>query len=608
MSYIVRCKYKASVQLPEGVCGQASKEYACPGACSRKNNLCSLVQSFSAVFAQETGSEKPAGVVIKYSDEEKRKNWGISAGEDKPKQNSGLFSDIQKADVFVAPVSLPDTIAAAKSTEPLNKESPAEGLSVRKTTEKYNFKGVGAQNKAKESAESEILSIDKNLFQKFVIGGKVFSDNAAFRSSNNAQPLKNALRDIFTFWETKSVFKSGAELKDEFIWLLVCSSQRKILKSEVDGILLNESYDTSKKFFYLFYDVVFRYEPPRGFYWCDKKMSLDPLPAKFKDKEDFMVRYCKTANEGEQFRLFFWAHKEEVLHFLGCEGEESLFEDMTQALAKERGLIVHIDKHNNYFPTHLGTITQFIADMQKPSELSRMKDMVRFLQTYTVTAHGVFVRGESDKFVKSERNGLTEDESMYSSLNLSSSSAYASEYDCFVTLLREYVRVFKPAEVKIGSLRFTKNNYSLEIEENVRALCAALFGQVSDDVLYAAKSAAWLTKSIFEREILSNFICENKPRIVNLTELIADAGLNQNLEKYFALFPDPVFSFKKSELTAREYISQKMNGDVFTVCGHFKEDKIINAFFKAKIKTVPKVSLSELYSKYEEQYKDFILT
>ncbi len=533
--------------------------------------------------------EKKSSSTAKYSDEEIRAYWG----QENTSSASSTDSDMQSSNVGVN-----------SSNTALGVERHDNNQVVANANEFVRQKSFGRSQRSQSNSvpEADAILRPQENYEKIEIGGMQFTDKMTILSSEISQPLRNALWFIFSHWETRSVFKTETELRDDFIWLITSTSKRTFKKSEIDAILLNEEYGLSEKFFYLFYDIIYRYEPPKGFYWCDKVLSPDPLSSYFRDKKDFVVKYCNAYAQGEQFRLFYMAHKKEILHFLGSDNEEKLFEDMTLSLAKDVGEIVLIDKYNNYMPINMGKISSFIINMQQPTELNNMRNMVNFLEKYRVTRLGVVPRAIEYPFEKSVRDDLQEDVSMYATLRLNSSASYASEYDCFVTLLHEYVKVFNPSEIKIGELTFTQSNFSHELEEIVKNLCKSYFGQVADDVFADYKSRAWLAKSIYDRNILSTYVLENKSYVDKLMKLIS----NPTLEQYISMFDDCVIQLHYRDLTIHEYIAELVKEDIYTVCGEFREDNIIHEFFNYKIKNWSKTNLSELFNKYQRQYEAFI--
>ena len=586
---VARCNNRMWIQIPNNVKFKEGDVCPCPKSCT-----CFQKSEFCVVQVRQIDG-KQGNMTQKYSKEEIKQYWG-------QEDNSLSFNDNSK-----------DTILNASDL--LTKIDPSEHLQNNQLNEEREEtiaglskpKVFGTPHRVKPKNEDldndDSILKPQSKYEYFIISGEVFTDDLTIRSSRLlAQPLKNALWEIFSCWETRSVFKTDNELRDDFVWLLTSISKRSYKKSEIDAILNNSEYSISEKFFYLFYDVIYRYEQPRGFYWCDKPLSRDHLHSVFRDKKDFMVKYCNGHAQGEQFRLFYNKHKAAVLHFLSYDNEEMLFDDMTLFLAKEIGEIVLIDKYKNYTPINLGQISLFINNMHQPSELANMKNMIYFLEKYRVSQFGVVPRTIEFPFERSVRDGLQEDVSMYASLNLTSSASYASEYDCYVTLLHEYVKVFAPDKIKIGGLVFSRNNFSHELEEIVKDLCKSYFGKVADDVFENYKSHAWLAKSIYERNILSEYVLENRSYIDKLMQLISKPTLGQ----YIALFNDSKIQVNSTEFSIHEYIAEILQEDIYTACGAFREDDVVREFLNYKIRDLTKVNLGELFVKYQQQYETFI--
>lgn len=593
MISVARCNNRMCVQLPKNITCKIGDKIPCPHSCSYKLGLCAKIESFDAKSVWQLDEAK-AGSAAKYSDEEIKSHWG--------QESVTASSNITAIPSLVSDSNLSETDSAVEQQRSIP-SSPTGNESASEFSRPKSF-GKSHRTQSNNTPDVDAILKSQKSYEYFVISGKVFTDDMATRTSMPSQPLRNALWEIFSYWETRSVFKTETELRDDFIWLITAVLNRTFKKNEIDAILLNEEYGLSEKFFYLFYDIIYRYDTPKGFYWCDKVLSRDPLSASFRDRKDFVIKYCNPHAQGEQFRLFYQAHKREILHYLGSDNEEKLFEDMTLALAKDVGEVVLIDKYNNYTPINMGKISAFVTNMQQPSELTNMRNMIYFLEKYRVSRLGIVARTVEYPFEKSARGELQEDVSMYRAMKLNSSASYASEYDCFVTLLHEYVKVFNPNEIKIGTLRFSKSNYSNELEEIVKDLCKSYFGQVNDDVFADYKSRAWLAKSIYDRNILSTFILENKSHIDKLIQLVS----NPSLEQYLSLFDDCVVQIYGRDLSIHQYIEELLPEDVYTVCGVFREDEVIREFLNFKIKNWAKANLNELFSKYQQQYDAFINT
>lgn len=589
MIYIALCHNRIPVQMPNGVTKSVGDMIVCPNSCPyRSSGRCSQMTEFKVMsppkqIADEATAQKYRP--MQYSQDEIREYFGSNS------------------------VPTPQFNAPTTQTISCGHENSDEAVSrVSTTTTADTIRKYGSFGKSRRdtnntpTTHSEVLKSTGN-YNSFEIGGELFSDDKEVKQKYHARPLKNAVWEVFNYWDTWAVFKSNHELREEFVWLVTTTSDFVIHKEEVDRILDNAEYTVSQKFFYIFYDVVFKRMRPKGFYWCDKKLSLDPLTAYFKDKHDFTVRYCNTDHAGVLFRNFYKARKKEILHYLNIENENCFFEEMTFDLVNEQGEIVCIDRYNDYMPIRLGGVETFVENMKRPAGLTTMRSMVAFLEKYRISCEGIVLRSSRHVFEKSARGNLQEDQSMYGALSLESSASYASEYDCYVTLLREYMRVFSPEEVKIGELRFTKANYSKEIEDVVRDMCRVLFGQVNDTVMEEKKSRAWLTKSLYERNILCTFSCENKNYIDRLMDLIS----NPTLTKYYTLFKSPTFQIGAKEYGIHDYLEMLMNHeDPYTICGEFRKNDIVCEYFNTKIQDPTQLNMEAIYKGYQKQYDDFV--
>lgn len=601
MICIARCQQKACIRIPDGLTCKVGDEFICPQSCAYKKSLCAKRTTFSVASAMNF-DESSANKIryLTYSQEEMESAFGGGKSE------ARMIDDKVSVDTL-------ETRVRSNNGAPLASAGSAES-----TLNKYQamFGNLSGTRRSAESSNHDNHSTGNYLkstkeYDRYIVGGKVFSDVPEVKERQFTLPLKNALREIFSYWITNAVFVSEKELKDDFIWLMCTTSKKNIEISELDAILSNAEYTVSQKFFYLFYDIIFRYDQPKGFYWSDQRVSLTPLTSIFKDKQDFIKRYCDAKQRGEQFRNFFWQHEKEILHFLGCENEEKLFEDMTLILSKEEKQLVLIDKYNQYLPVNLGSLAEFIQNMRIPTELTKMQNMVCFLEKYYISKLGVSRRGLANPFEKStaiknsEGDRYEEDVTMYQAAQLLSSASYATEYDSYMTLIKEYVKVFSPNEVTIGELHFTKNNFSKEIENIIFEFCKAYFGEVDESIVNKLQGKAWLAKSIYERKILASFTCENDTQIEEYLSLIS--RLNFKLENYYKTFPEPVFTFGKTDLTIHEYIAQIIETeDIYTASSEINNDERIKEYFSAKLKVDFETKLEQSFRAYQEQYDGFI--
>ena len=601
MISLVTCKKGLRVQLPDGVSAKNGDVFKCPKNCVYKKYACKNITEFTVCLEQSFRTQSDADVLKHsvYTDEEIIEMTG---GRPVGEAHTVPTPSVQAEQLCATTAEVAEEVGEKDTATPRPDSTPQDRSPVA-TANKYQI-ARGSERAAAPSPrvkESEALCPIRQ-YDRIVIKNKVYSNNVEVRKSLSAKPLREALTEIFYCWETKYVFRNERELRDDFVWLVTETSDRRIEKSEVQEILENSRYSRSQKFFYLFYDVIYKHNPPTRFYWCDDAFSFYSVKPEFEDRQNFIARYCGEGAEGEVFRKKYQIRKREMLHYLNVENEEKFFDEMTFEFASRQGEIVCIDKERNYTPVRLGKIDDFIENMKEPSSPDKMADMISFLKKYRVSDMGVVLRNPNYPLVKSERGDLKESDDIYSVLPLKSSSHYSTEYDNYVTLLREYVREFNPSEIKIGQLIFTKANYSTEIKRIVGEYCSARLGATSDLVVKERGSRASLVKSLYERDILCNFVCENSRYIDRLMKLVDMPTPSE----YYELFDNPTFLIGNKEKTVREYIEEIMREDVYTVCGEFRKDERINEYFKYKKANVTPNEMNSVYQKYREQYEDFI--
>ena len=251
---LVHCPKGASVRLPDGAACKKGDVLPCPKSCTLKRSLCAGRDTFSvtAVNIREDGGR----ILCKEYDEEERARWFPAAAA--PAASVAPAAPAAFA-AHVPPVSHAEPAAPAAFAAPA-----AGGASAEETAKKYQrlFGGGGGA----PAPEASLYVTPERTYTQFSMGGKIFREDAHGRSL----PLNAALREVFVYWATPCVFTPSGALRDDFKWLLSKTCARRIRQSEADAVLGNGEYTLSQKFFHLFYDVIYRYDPPAGFYWSDR--------------------------------------------------------------------------------------------------------------------------------------------------------------------------------------------------------------------------------------------------------------------------------------------------------------------------------------------------
>ena len=650
---IVRCKGGASVRLPDGVRKKIGDRMPCPAACSKRGRcfICTKKDgacSFSAASVLQF-EESEAGRYLRYSADEERAAFGFAPSAELPPAVGAAAgpcagaADAEQSNVSVrseqagaeqgntsartglagaghgtlAGTDMPGTGAAASDAVSAAASDAAAGR--RRTAEescaKFNSRRVGVRGTTAENAVAQPSASHTGFggadvpagLNSFSVGGKVFSDDPTVRQKNrSARPLRFALWEVFNYWDTPSVFASPAKLRGEFLWLL-SQIERKPDEKRVAAILESKDYSVSQKFFHLFYDAIYRYSPPKGFYWCDGRISTGPLSAMFSDREDFCRRYCASGQDGVLFRAGYRRCAKEVLHYLQYPSEERLFEDVSLLAAKhlKRIILLKKDKEDRYEPIDLGTCTEFVKAMSSRPDYARMQNMIAYLQRFRVLKGDVLVRAEPLEMSVCPQD-LTEPDCVFQAAGLSASARYSTEFNAYMTLLHEYTSAFSPAEVTVGELKFTKAGFSGELRALVFEFCKLYFGQAEDRAVQRARGRALLARSIFKRKVLVGFLCEDEKELEKLLSLAAEPSC----EQYFSLFRDPRLYIDGRDMSVQDYIAQLLQADACRAGGALQSDERVRAFYAFKLGdasvAAAEQNIRSAAAQYERQYSEFL--
>ena len=647
--WMVRCKNKTSVRLPDGVIKNKGDCLPCPVACSRRRCTAAVREGSSLTFIVDLSRNLDESMandssLIRYSEEEVRaafgavlaQNAGQAQGREQAPNADASASAAQAAQPRPASPSAPGLVLAVGTaeTDPAPRQGAGHRLSMEETLAKFNEDAAGADTVSAGVSPNPVQSQTSGEGDtpfRINVNGAVFSDDPELRQRNRSvRPLRYALWEIFSYWVTPAVFSPSAarpELRGDFLRLL------EILRRRPDASrvqeILHAEYSVSQKFFYLFYDVIYRYDPPKGFYWCDRSISPGPLSALFIGRDDFIRKYCEQGQNGAIFRAQYRRCKREVLHFLkydrmkrqpetsaAAEGdmpddtaamEESLFEDaaLTAAKQSKRAVLLERDAADNYEPVDLGSLVEFAKSMYSRPDFARMQNMLAYLKKFRI------YKGRAEKRAAplrmSERpEGLVEPECVYEAAGLSASARYAAEFDAYMTLLREYTEAFSPSEIVVGELKFTKSGFSGEVRALVFAFCKLYFGQADDLAVRRARGRALLAGSVIKRKALAGFECENGKEIESLFALAAEPSC----EQYFSAFREPLFNIGGQDITLREYIGQLLDTDAFRAGGALQSDERVRAFYAVRLGGGAAESaerrIRSQAAEYERQFGEFL--
>ena len=478
--------------------------------------------------------------------------------------------------------------------EPIEVTSPEPPRSSTKasTADKYNskleesglFAGIGAR------------SIDEPCFAD---GVKLFYADRN-RAKNAAGDPAAALRYIFMHWYTSKVFSAdGSRYTQDFLYLLkLCNFRNR--EKELTDLIDDLSMDVNHKFFHLFYDIVYKNQLSR-FYYSERESPFHELIPKFVSQQDFINKLL-TADQ-----TFFTEIEEyfaELLAWLQSFKNESVdkqwFLDQAPLLIAEYGKqIAYIDDAEGRLRlVKLGTIRNFIFEFTTPESYGIMERKCKFLSRFCVLPTGRVIARKNDFGV----DGKMPDDSVYSFLEIKGASSYcASYYNFYTSILKEYIEVFHPQTLKIGTLSLSLRDFYSKMVNVVEEGYACI---LNDADFGSRRAQYFLVKNLLERGVLAYYEerCETS-KLRELKKLFVD---KQDPVAYFA-FPDVNHKLYHNGrcLTISEYlrwiVQNKVYGELPKKYSLFQEYEVARAYFEAMQHKNPQ--LNGLNGKIEETIK-----
>lgn len=624
MINIVKCECSRWVRMPIGVQCMNNSTFPCPVACPHKNGKCKNKTNFKVVQIREMNDADADRLnTEKYSTDE-MKSFSSSTKSIEVTSEINKNGEEPGASLGYGFKSFSHAVVDDKNVH--NTESTVN--------DKYGIGGLCASSKRCSSSVSENLPYTSEDSDKIAISGKVYkdcfelggviytNDKTLANYGVQTKPLKNAFMDIFESWDCDAVFEDyiARNLRKQFGWLIVQCCENKIKTSEIETIL-NMDCDRNKKFFYLFHDLIFKRKPIGRFYFPDKnhRFGIEKVHYRFVDKKDFIYRYCKEDYEGKSFRAFYYENKNEILHFLNYDNsEKKLFEDITLIQARDYKKVVGFNIINE--PVFLGTIYEFVEKMQRICNAEEMGQMIEFLNQYRITSdYNIEKRSSYDQPLIQVNAGQRYEDRLFSALGIHKdlSSECATLYERYLCLLREYITVFKPNEIVVGELKFTKRNFSFEIQEVVVNLCKIIFGESNSNDIDMAIGKAFLAKSLYEEDVFKSFPCENKSYIDEIIKIIDKAvpsdtkrgqiDKEDGLKMYFSKIANPLVRFGEEDISITEYIKrQVLYNDILTIHSLLKDDILIRTYLSEIKSKNTRDKLDNTFNKLQELYDKFI--
>ncbi len=432
---------------------------------------------------------------------------------------------------------------------------------------------------ARDSLGGALGGVTKSSYSYVSIGGETYS--STYQRGIVCKPLRRALDDIFSHWNTTFAFKGRKELRPEFKWLLLqtLDSFRIAESNELLGKILATTYssnakmDRSIKFFLIYRAVVNKDDPGARFYFSDEEDTRGAILPKFENRDDFVRKFFGDKPINELFRSFYLSCKLPVLYYFGrldidditgtsdvtrtvVSADKRFLEDMSAVYMQITGCLVSVSYTGmNISVTNYGSADNFVNAMCKMQSIEKMDSMVSALETYRINSdHSIVRRAEGDRFTLSDKEaGSSESEIIYSYLGLPSSEALRA-YNLYVSLIREYIDVFEPSSVSVGGIAISRTGLLATLHTLTRDICKYAYGENNDPGRCdEARARAYLLKSLLDRGILDYYkrSCEST-KLNRYLKLIAS---QDDVGEFFDLFgSDAKIMMDNRELTVGQYI------------------------------------------------------
>lgn len=473
---------------------------------------------------------------------------------------------------------------AASAPAPAPAAVPTGGASrsAQSTLDKYN------------TAVADRNSLFANLRARapeepcFVDGAYFFYESrvAGRASQGNSNA---ALRHIFRHWYVSRVFsEDGKSYREEFLYLLKLRGFAKKEK-ELRDLIDDPTLTVNRKFFRLFYNIIYK-NSIVGFYWNDEDSPLRQIDPRFVSPKDFYKKMGELTDP-TAFLAGYADCFEELIFFL-CSGSSTdatnarawFTENFPLIMAEQTGYVYSVtERGGRTVIGSLGRLSDFVHHFADPAPLEVMEARITLLERFTVTRSGNLLPRSTPLVIS--RASTTEDDSVYSMTEISSfaASQAATAYNCYMTLLSEYVESFRPDSITVGDMTFTRRNFFREITEAVVAACSHLTEhnrRYSQD-----EKRLHLIRSLFARGIFRDFErgCE-ADRLQELRAAFIDRD-TLDLATYFSYDVEHRLQIDGTLTDVDGYVrSITAQGSAY-VCGRARKgDTVLEAYFAARVR------------------------
>jgi len=540
----------------------------------------------------------------------------VFGGKERKKEDNvfGYVPSYEEVKAQTEEPLLPIFVRAEKKKRetPPAEDKSGEGNVVKKsraeTLAKYGSRNLttnteNASEERKESFEGEYYEIPRDLrdITSLTINGVTYTTESIGRYG--VRDMSEAMRDVFAHWNTEFVFakEDCTALKSEFEWLIAYTFPHKIRREKIKKILTDYGKSRSEKFFAIFYKVLYCDNPPQSFYFSKSRRENRTLPAWFSTKEEFAKLFCS----GEQPILNLYEEERGlILDYLRIKEEDFRKQIVLSRAAENKIVLFDI---GGKVALDICTVNEFFHCLISP-DMDAMRERIAFLKDYEIVG-GKVVERKSSGISLVDMVGKAENNLVFDRLGVSSEQK-ATEYQYFLTLLKEYLEKMHPEKVIIGqAFSLTRRGFASEIKEIVKKFCATRLGtaRVGESEFNRGVGNGFLLKSLIDHKVLEEYFdnCENRAELLALLGLVKE---DVSLKEYFNLFgEDADFLIGNKYITIPDLIRQYVNSDnnIISKIASIRNDTRINTFLEMQDSKNAKgqKDLEKLIDGYETLFK-----
>ena len=397
----------------------------------------------------------------------------------------------------------------------LNKTTSQESAVSNRFNNILNRKPV--ENVNITSANDEYVELENSKKIIIYIGSKnyyapIFAKKQGFLS------IDVALLEIFKHWNTDVVFSGENNFTKSFIDVLKLKFKEKH-KDVIDDVL-GRSGNVNSKFYHLFYDHIYKGSSISGkFYFANGYQPIDIRPIfidendlyrHIYDRYDFMNNFCGCDNE--------------LLNYLNISSMTELLKRAVKYINYQEQKIglfkMEIDSRGRNYPKYisLDSSSNFMSNLYKIESIEKLENKIEFFKNYEMLSNGEVI-DRNTMFVVPDIVGIVDD-GVYDLLDISkvNSSQAKDVLKLYLTLVREYIKICEPEEIKFGSVLLSVSNFYNQLEQIIHNAYSKCIGNytLDDDI-----KKLFLISVLKENNILNYFVKQcNTSKINVLLDLI----------------------------------------------------------------------------------------